>query len=79
MSETNMCIDGTEEPESREKLRAVLIQLGDPVRGRCALCKSVATLPFCLEFLDSKDNVVLWGDVCKECADKTTAERREVL
>jgi len=49
-------------------LKARIVVLEPATYGHCSLCKRPAVLPFCLEYLDSEADVIMWGPVCMECA-----------
>ena len=59
-------------------LTAVIVELEKATYERCCLCNRNRMLRFCLEYFDSEGELVMWADVCRECADRITAERREV-
>jgi len=50
------------------ELTAVILNLKPAVKGHCSLCNRSATLPFCLEYLDGEANVLMWGQICEDCA-----------
>jgi len=66
-----------QQPEN-PNLRVIIVKLEPATHGCCCLCHNKTVLPYCLEYLNDEGKIILWGDVCKECADKNTTERREV-
>lgn len=65
------------ESDEEPNLTVVILKLEPAAYGRCSLCHKRSLLPFCLEYLNGEGEMVLWGDVCQECAE-TTTERRKV-
>jgi len=53
------------------ELTVVILKLNEPVYGRCSLCHRWATLPFCLEYLNSQGNMVKWGEICRNCKEQS--------
>ena len=58
------------------ELRAIIVKLEPVTYGRCSLCNRWAMLHFCLEYFDSKGDLVMWGEVCQNCA--AIAEKQRV-
>ena len=65
-----------QEKSEKPKLTVVIVKHEPVVHGRCCFCKRETLLPFCLEYFDSQSDLIMWGDICKQCVDKLTAERR---
>jgi len=53
------------------QLTVVILKLNEPVYGRCSLCNRWATLPFCLEYLNSQGTMVKWGEICRNCKEQS--------
>lgn len=66
-------------PQIKPKFTAIILKLEQPEYGRCCLCNRETTLPFCLEYLNDEGQIILWGDVCKGCANKTTGGKERKL
>lgn len=62
------------EKNERSKLTAVIVKLEPVNYGRCCLCGRRGMLPCCLEYFNGEGCLVMWGDVCEECAAKTMEE-----
>jgi len=50
------------------KLKARIVVLEPAVYGHCSLCNRRGELGFCLKYLNSESETVLWGPVCEICA-----------
>lgn len=61
------------EKAGASKLTAVIVELETATYKRCCLCHRKRMLRFCLEYLNDEGAIALWGEICEECADKTTA------
>lgn len=57
------------------QLTAVIVKLDPSTYERCCICNHQIVLPFCLEYLDSEGNLILWGNVCQQCENKVMAEK----
>jgi len=51
-----------------DELTAVIVKLEPSVYGCCSLCLRRGELGFCLKYLDSEGNMVLWAPICRNCA-----------
>jgi len=57
------------------KLTAVIAELETATYERYYLCNRKRMLRFCLEYLDSEGNVVMWGDLRRMCRQNHSGER----
>lgn len=67
----NKDVSSVLEKAGAPKLTAVIVELETATYERCCLCNRKRMLRFCLEYFDSEGELVMWGDVCEECAAKT--------
>lgn len=65
----------TQQNMASRDLTAVIVKLEPSVYGRCSLCLRRGELGFCLKYLNSESETVLWCPVCETCA-KEGAQRK---
>jgi hypothetical protein len=58
-----------QEPQ-KPNFTAIIVKLEPASYGRCCLCNYRGPLRYCLEYFNSEGSMILWGDVCQNCADK---------